>query len=66
MQPWNEDDRFRAVFESQLFNEEKMKAAVDEAANMAKLLSVEPGAAIVDACCGRGGTASSSPGSAFA
>ncbi len=54
MRPWHEDDRFWAVLESQLFDEEKKKAAIEEAGRVVRLLGLEPGAEILDLCCGPG------------
>jgi len=54
VQPWYEDDRFWAVLESQLFDEDKRKAAIEETGHVVRLLGLEPGAEILDLCCGPG------------
>ena len=54
MQPWYEDDHFWAMLENQLLDEEKKKAAIEEAEQAVKLLDLEPGAEILDLCCGLG------------
>jgi SAM-dependent methyltransferase len=54
MQPWHEDDRFWAVLETFLFDEEKKRAAVEDAGHAVRLLGVDPGAEILDLGCGPG------------
>ena len=52
MLPWYEDDRFWAMLETQLFDEERKKAAIADVDNVLKLLQLEPGTEILDLCCG--------------
>lgn len=54
MLPWYDDDRFWAMLENQLFDEERKKAAISEAEQVVKLLRLDPGAEILDLCCGLG------------
>lgn len=54
MLPWYEDDRFWAMLENQIFNDDKKKAAIEESFNVARLLGLKPGAHILDLCCGPG------------
>ena len=51
---WHDDDRFWAVVEPNLFSDARKHEAVEEAAQVVKLLGVEPGAHILDHCCGVG------------
>lgn len=52
--PWFEDDAFWAMFEPSMFGEERWQLAAREAAPLAKLLQLEPGASVLDLCCGPG------------
>jgi SAM-dependent methyltransferase len=54
MLPWYEDNRFWAMLENQLFDEERKKAAIEEVEHVLKLLQLESGSEILDLCCGPG------------
>ena len=51
---WFEDDRFWSGIEGMLFDKEKKEAAAGDVANAIQLLGLEPGAAVLDLCCGPG------------
>lgn len=51
---WFENDRFWEATQPFLFGERIMAQAPDEVDNMLKLLEIEPGAKILDLCCGPG------------
>ncbi len=52
--PWFEDDAFWSMFKLSLFREERWQLAARDAEPLAKLLSLEPGARLLDLCCGAG------------
>ncbi len=54
MQPWHEDDSFWATWAPDMFSERAHLRAVAEVEGIVALLQPEPGAAILDLCCGPG------------
>lgn len=54
MKPWYEDDDFWAAAEAVLFPPDRLAAARTETDGVLKLLSLKPGARILDLCCGPG------------
>jgi SAM-dependent methyltransferase len=52
--PWFEDDAFWAAFRPSMFDEERWQMAARDAEPLAKLLCLEPGADVLDLCCGAG------------
>jgi SAM-dependent methyltransferase len=54
MKPWYEDDDFWAAAEAVLFPQDRLAAAKTETDGVLKLLSLNPGARILDLCCGPG------------
>jgi SAM-dependent methyltransferase len=52
--PWFDDDAFWSVFKPSLFGEQRWQAAAMDAEPLAKLLELEPGARVLDLCCGPG------------
>ena len=51
---WHQDDRFWATFAPVMFHPQRWDRAVEEVNCLLGLLGVEPGAAILDLCCGPG------------
>jgi SAM-dependent methyltransferase len=51
---WFDDDVFWAMFKPSLFGEERWQLAARDAEPLAKLLQLEPGALVLDLCCGPG------------
>jgi len=54
MQPWHEDDSFWATWAPDMFSEQAHLRAVAEVEGVIALLQPEPGASILDLCCGPG------------
>jgi SAM-dependent methyltransferase len=54
VKPWYEDDDFWAAAEAVLFPPDRLAAAKTETDGVLKLLSLKPGARILDLCCGPG------------
>jgi SAM-dependent methyltransferase len=54
IKPWFEDDSFWQTFAPVLFDESRWKKAPEEVAAVMSLLGLEPGADILDLCCGVG------------
>ena len=52
--PWFEDDRFWSVFRKALFPPQRVAATQEQAGQIATLLGLKPGQAILDLCCGPG------------
>lgn len=51
---WFEDDRFWAGIEGLIFDKQRKEEAGADAENVVRLLALEPGAAVLDLCCGPG------------
>ena len=51
---WHEDDSFWQRFQSEMFNTEKLEAAPQEVDQLVELLNLQPGARVLDLCCGIG------------
>jgi SAM-dependent methyltransferase len=51
---WFENDAFWAAFKPSLFGEQRWQMAARDAEPLAKLLRLEPGACVLDLCCGPG------------
>jgi SAM-dependent methyltransferase len=51
---WFEDDAYWEVVEPRLFTPARLAAAADEADQIAALVNLPPGAAVLDLCCGPG------------
>jgi SAM-dependent methyltransferase len=54
MERWHDDDAFWAVFEPWMFTPERMAAASQEVDFVVERLGIEPGARVLDLCCGPG------------
>lgn len=54
MRPWHEDDSFWATWAPDMFGEQAHLRAAAEVEGIIALLQPEPGAAILDLCCGSG------------
>jgi len=52
--PWFENDAFWAAFRPSMFGEERWQMAAKDAEPLARLLHLEPGASVLDLCCGPG------------
>lgn len=52
MKPWYENDDFWSVTEFFMFSADRFAAAKGEVDGVIKLLSLEPGAKVLDLCCG--------------
>jgi len=52
--PWFERDEFWQVFGASLFSEAGWRQATERTGPMVELLGLEPGAAVLDLCCGPG------------
>ena len=52
--PFHEDESFWETFAPMMFREARWAAATEEADNVVELLGVNPGARILDLCCGPG------------
>jgi SAM-dependent methyltransferase len=51
---WHEDDGFWLMWAPSMFSEERWDKAPEEVEQMLALLQLEPGAALLDLCCGPG------------
>jgi SAM-dependent methyltransferase len=51
---WYEDDLFWETFGPEMFNTERLQATSTEVDQLTALLKLEPGAAVLDLCCGIG------------
>ena len=51
---WHQDDRFWKIFAPVMFHPQRWDRAVEEVNCLLGLLGVEPGAALLDLCCGPG------------
>ncbi len=51
---WHDDDSFWQTFESEMFTTEKLEAAPREVEQLVELLGLQPGAKVLDLCCGIG------------
>ena len=54
MRPWHEDDTFWHAWAPVMFETQRWEAAPGEVERALELLGVEPGAALLDMCCGPG------------
>ncbi len=54
MSAWHEDDAFWQTFGPYLFTDERLELARSEADSLIKLLKLDPGAKLLDLCCGTG------------
>ncbi len=54
MSAWHEDDDFWETFGSYMFTGARLEAARSEVDSLIKLLGLEPGASVLDLCCGPG------------
>ncbi|MBD3334973.1 MAG: methyltransferase domain-containing protein [Candidatus Eisenbacteria bacterium] len=54
MRPWHDDDAFWSAVEDVLFPARRRELAEDEARRIVACLGIEPGARILDLCCGVG------------
>jgi SAM-dependent methyltransferase len=52
--PWHEDDEFWGTFTRTLFSEQRWENAPKEVEGIIALLGIEPGAHVLDLCCGVG------------
>ncbi len=52
--PWHEDDSFWEIWESHLFDSERIETAREQMDRVISLLDIKPGAKILDLCCGVG------------
>jgi SAM-dependent methyltransferase len=52
--PWFEDDTFWSMFKPSLFGEERWQLAARDAEPLVNLLKLNPGARVLDLCCGPG------------
>ncbi len=52
--PWFENDAFWAAFKPSMFGEERWQMARRDTEPLVKLLRLEPGARVLDLCCGPG------------
>ena len=52
--PWHEDDAFWATFASSMFTPERWEAVAEEVDQLLALAKTEPGARVLDLCCGPG------------
>ncbi len=51
---WHDDDLFWQTFESEMFTAERLDAAPQEIDQLVGLLDLQPGAKVLDLCCGVG------------
>ncbi len=51
---WHDDDSFWQTFQFEMFNTEKLEAAPQEVDQLVELLDLQPGARVLDLCCGIG------------
>jgi 2-polyprenyl-3-methyl-5-hydroxy-6-metoxy-1,4-benzoquinol methylase len=54
MKPWHEQDRFWETTAAAMFGERRLAAAPADIAAAVALLGIEPGARVLDLCCGVG------------
>ncbi len=54
VKPWHEDDVFWETFGTDMFRPKRWEVVPEEVNQMLNLLNVEPGASVLDLCCGPG------------